>query len=415
MRRPLLLPICAVLFCADAIPVRAAALEIDLPPHFYSERTPRDRFTLLKADLESGRLALDRSNEKAFVTSLLAALDVPVTSQMLVFSNTSLQLRLISPANPRALYFNEEVYVGWVPGGRIEILSLDPELGAIFYIFDLPRDGRPLRAERSDRCMNCHVGVDTRHVPGMVIKSVLPGSRGGSLDAYRQEETGHSIPFDQRFGGWYLTGQHAIPQHRGNIIGNRSAETLLQNVVQPGERFDFARYPVAASDVLPQLLHEHQAGFVNRVVAATYQARTLLHQSGGTLSEGAAQSLDRLAREITRYLLFTDEVPLPGRGVGGDPAFKTDFLRNRRTASNGTSLKDFDLRTRLFQHRCSYMIYSTVFEGLPAPLKQRIFAMLATALNTEGSDPEYAYLPANEKRLIRDILRKTLTGLPAGW
>lgn len=415
MRRSLLILFCTVLLCAKRIDAAPAPQEHDLPPHRYSERTPRDRFTLLKADLESGRLALDHSSEKAFVASLLAALDVPVSSQMLVFSNTSLQLRLISPANPRALYFNEELYVGWVPGGRIEILSLDPELGAIFYIFDVPRDGRPLRAERSDRCMNCHVGPDTRQVPGLVVKSVLPGSRGGSLDAFRQEETGHAIPFDQRFGGWYVTGQHGITQHRGNIIGQRSTGSLAQNVVNPGERFDFARYPAAASDVLPQLLHEHQAGFVNRVVAASYQARTLLHQSGNALPDAAAATLDLLAREITRYLLFADEVPLPPGGIGGDAAFKADFLRPRRSASNGASLKDFDLRTRFFQHRCSYMIYSRIFEALPPQLKQRVFDRLGRALSVENKDAEYAYLPASEKRLIRGILRETLSGLPAGW
>ena len=415
MPRSIFIPLCILLLCAARIPSAVAVHEVDLPPHLYSERTPRDRFTLLKADFESGRIALDRSSEKAFVISLLAALDVPVTSQMLVFSNTSLQLRLISPANPRALYFNEDLYIGWVPGGRVEILSLDPELGAIFYIFDVPRDDRPVRAERSDRCANCHVGADTRQIPGLVIKSVLPGSRGGSLDAFRQEETGHSIPFAERFGGWYVTGQHAISRHRGNIIGNRAADTLVENVVHPGERFDFARYPVGASDVLPQLLHEHQAGFVNRVVAASYRARTLLHQNGGALSADAAKELDRLAGELTRYLLFADEVALPKGGIGGDPAFKADFLRNRRPASTGAALKDFDLHTRLFRHRCSYMVYSPVFAGLPAPLKDRVFTRLAAALSPSQSDPEYAYLPADEKRLIRDILRQTLSGLPAAW
>ena len=31
---------------------------------------------------------------------------------MLVFSTTSLQLSLISPSNPRALYFGEDMYLG---------------------------------------------------------------------------------------------------------------------------------------------------------------------------------------------------------------------------------------------------------------------------------------------------------------
>ena len=150
--------------------------EIDAPPHNYRQRAPQDRFTRLKDDFESGRITLDSSSEKVFILSVLEALGIPATSQMLVFSTTSLQLSLISPANPRALYFNEDVYLGYVPGGRIEIVSLDPELGSIFYIFDIPKDVRPLRIERSERCMNCHVGPR----PGDQVGGA--GSFGRKLD-----------------------------------------------------------------------------------------------------------------------------------------------------------------------------------------------------------------------------------------
>src|SRR5687767_11651577 len=173
----------------------ASYRDFDAPPHNYQQRTPTDRFTKLKSAFESGVIALDRSSEKAFVLSVLKTLEIPVSSQMLVFSTTSLQLSLISPSNPRAIYFNEDVYLGYVPGGRIEIVSLDPELGGIFYIFDIPKDARPLRIERSERCMNCHAGEETGHVPGLTIKSVIPGPSGGSLTAYRIDQTGHSIPF----------------------------------------------------------------------------------------------------------------------------------------------------------------------------------------------------------------------------
>src|SRR5258708_11527637 len=139
----------------------AAEPTFDQPPHDYWHRPLTDRFTRLQADLAAGRVVLDASGEKPFLLSLLRALEIPVTSQMLVFSTTSLQLRLITPANPRALFFNEDVYVGYIPGGRIEIVSLDPALGGIYYIFDIPRGAEPLRAERSNRCMNCHAAAET--------------------------------------------------------------------------------------------------------------------------------------------------------------------------------------------------------------------------------------------------------------
>src|SRR6185503_3972792 len=124
-------------------------------PHNYFNRAPQDRFTRLMQSLETDS-RLDRSCEKVFLASFLKILGIPASSQMLVFSTTSLQLRFISPSNPRAIYFSEDVYVGYIPGGRLEVVGLDPELGAIFYIFDIPRHADAIRFERSERCMNCH-------------------------------------------------------------------------------------------------------------------------------------------------------------------------------------------------------------------------------------------------------------------
>lgn len=407
-----LLVISAFLLGAGVAPAKEPAF--DQPPHDYWQRPLNDRFTRLKEEIEAGRVALDGGGgEKTFLLSLLKALDVPATSQMLLFSTTSLQLRLITPSNPRALFFNEDVYVGYIPGGRIEIVSVDPALGGIYYIFDIPRGTEPLHAERSNRCMNCHASEDTANVPGLVIKSVIPGVRGGSLDSYRHDETGHGVPFKKRFGGWYLTGAENFAPHLGNAIGQLSAAGMTKYPLEPGTRFDYARYPEANSDVLPQLLHEHQIGFVNRAVAATYHTRALLAK--GPLDDAGITDLNTQAREFTRYVLFADEVPLPKGGVAGEAAFKTDFLRTRRADGQGAALKDFELQTRLFRYRCSYMIYGSAFAGLPMEFKQRVYRRLGEALDAAHPDAEYAYLPPAEKQAIRGILRATLNDLPAGW
>lgn len=391
---------------------QATALDIDLEaaPHHYSKRTPTDSFTALKADLESGRIPLDSSSEKAFVTTLLKSLEIPITSQLLVFSTTSLQLSLISPSNPRALYFNENIYVGYVPRGRIEVISIDPELGAIFYIFNIPRDTSPTRVERSERCMNCHAGEETQYVPALLIKSVVPGPTGGSLIGFRQNESGHAIPLYERFGGWYLTDKSLGTNHWANRIGRFASGEIVTSFVEPGLSFSSERYPVPTSDLLPHLLHEHQVGFVNRAIFANYQLRSMLHLSGGKLTTAQSAFLDEQAVSLTRYLLFANEAPLPP-AVDLNSAFKTDFLLNRRKAADGTSLKDLDLQTRLFKHRCSYMIYSAAFEGLVLPLKQRIYSELKKALNQEQPPPEYAYLSHPEKEIITSILRQTLPDL----
>lgn len=387
--------------------------DFDSPPHNYSTRVPTDRFTRLMTTLE-GDPRLDRSNEKAFLVSFLQILGIPASSQMLVFSTTSLQLRFITPFNPRALYFNEDLYIGYIPGGRLEVVGLDPELGAIFYIFDLPKDKSAIRFERSDRCMNCHAGEDTGFVPGLVVKSVVPGPGGGSLDAFRVSQTGHGIPLSDRFGGWHVTGMDQFTNHWGNLTGRFVAGELITYANKPGQRFDFAKYPVATSDILAHLLHEHQAGFVNRVVEAGYRTRTALQLSGGKLSTGQLAELDEQARLLTRYLLFAEEAPLPPGGIAPDATYQADFLAGRRASPDGLSLKDLDLKTRLFKHRCSYMIYSAVFEGLPREMRGRVYQGLKSALAPETSK-DFAYLSTSEKSAIREILKSTLKDLPGDW
>ena len=391
----------------------SAYQEIDRAPHDYWKRPLKDPFTAFKADLDAGKTTLEFGDERSFLVSLLKALGVPASSQLLVFSTTSLQLRFITPSNPRALYFNEEVYVGFIPGGRIEIVSLDPELGAIFYIFDIPRGPGLMRVERSDRCMNCHANEDTGYVPGLVVRSVLPGPSGGSLKSFRSGLPGHSIPLSQRFGGWYVTGL-GFTNHWGNLIGRSLQDGAATRSLRPGTAFDFSRYPVAASDGLAHLLHEHQAGFVDRVVEASYRTRTYLHEGNGKLSPEHRLELERQAETIVRYLLFADEAPLPKDGIAGDVPFKEDFLRTRRSVG-GVSLKDFDLKAHLFRHRCSYMIYSRVFGGLPSEMKGRIYRRLQKALSIAQRDANYAYLPDIEKTTIRRILNETLSDLPTGW
>jgi len=399
---------------AAEVPAPPTYRDFDVPPHDYRARTPRDRFSGMMQSLESDP-RLDRSSEKSFLISFLKVLGVPASSQMLVFSTTSLQLRFISPANPRAIYFTDDLYVGYIPGARIEVLSLDAELGAIFYIFDIPRETHAIHFERSERCMNCHVSDETGHVPGLVIKSVVPGPGGGSLDAFRGGQSGHGIPFSDRFGGWHVTGKFGISNHWGNLTGRYVEGDIKTFPNPPGERFQWTKYPVATSDILAHLLHEHQAGFVNRVVEAGYRARTALFLSDGKLTPSQSAELDAQARIVVRYLLFADEVPLPAGGVEPDVTFKADFLRNRRATAEGLSLKDLDLGTRLFKHRCSYMIYSPVFEGLPEVMKTRIYSLLREALKDGDTDAEFASLPLVEKKAIHGILRATLKDLPAAW
>ena len=379
------------------------------PAHLYYQRPLHDRFTRIKADLESGRVPLDQGSEKSFLISLLKVLGVSPHSQMLVFSTTSLQLSLISPSNPRALYFNDEIYLGYVPGGRLEIVSLDPVLGGIYYLMDFPSPSRPMKIERSERCMNCHAAEETGYVPGLVIKSVIPAPGGGSLTSYRVGKTGHDIPLSQRFGGWHITGQPSFTQHWGNLTGRSISGRLETYPLTAGSRFDWARYAASTSDLLPQLLHEHQAGFANRVLEAGYRARLALHLNPNGFSPAQEVELEEQSERVVRYLLFADEAPLPDSGIQDSPDFRADFQKAaRRATSDGLSLRDLDLKTRLLRYRCSYMIYSPIFQELASPLRLKIYRALRRALSLSAPQAAYSYLLDDERRSILRILEATL-------
>lgn len=387
--------------------------DLDSEPHRYFQRTAVDRFSRRIPELAEGRLPLDRSSERAFLKSLLRALDIPESSQLLVFSNTSLQLSLINPDNPRALYFSDDLYLGYVPGGKIEVATIDAELGAVFYIFDIPRSDSRVVVERARRCMNCHANEDTLKVPGLSVKSVAPGPGGGSLDTFHPGQSGHTQPLAERFGGWYVTGTGGFDGHWGNRMGRLYQGELSATPLEPGTRFSFERYPVATSDLLAHLLHEHQVGGVNRLIRAQYRFRELRHRNGGSVPQDLPPDLETELADLLSYLLFAQEAPLPASGIPGNPALREGFARNRKVV-DGHSLKDLDLRTRLLRFRCSYLVHTPFFEGLDADLRRRILRDLDLALSPEKRNAASRHLSDSEAAVIRTILRATVPGFPNG-
>jgi hypothetical protein len=384
-------------------------------PHSYFEHRPQDRLARLHQDIAAGKASVDTSDEQTFLKTLMEALDVPVSSQILVFSATSLQSEIINPRNPRALYFNDDTYVGWVPGGRVEVAAIDPEMGPMFYVYERFRPGQVPVPERSTRCFACHAGSATKYVPGLIAESVLVSMAGSSLETYRHDEQGHQIPLEKRFGGWLLTGAHNLSKHQGNAAGRSEAGKLTRFDASPGVFSDLGKHLLPSSDILPHLVHEHQMGFENRLFQATYLLRQRKHENSGRLSQEAEKELDALAAEFARYVLFADEAPLPSRGIQGDPAFIEDFQRNRRPSRSGDSLKDFDLRTRIFKFRCSFMLHTDSWTRAPEWWRDRVYFHMALGLRESGTPPELSHLPVSERLAIRSILKETMDNLPAWW
>ncbi len=131
-------------------------------PINYRSAELNDPIARLEQRLERGEVKLRYEPAHGYLRSVLNALRVPVRSQTLVFAKTSFQFPQINPAEPRALYFNDDVYVGQVHNGKfLEFVSFDPKQGAIFYVIDERPTAHPRFERAAVDCVQCHVASST--------------------------------------------------------------------------------------------------------------------------------------------------------------------------------------------------------------------------------------------------------------
>lgn len=373
------------------------------PIDYASERNS-DPITKLNRRLLNGDLKLQFKEGTGYLRSVLKALDVPVESQLLVYSKTALNPTLVTPKTPRAVYFNDEISVGWVPGTKaLEIMAMDPLKGASFYLLD-QRDDKPPRLVRQTGCLACHAGTTTVQVPGWMVRSFLVTDNGKPVSGYSRIT--HQTDFRKRFGGWYVTGTHGKQTHHGNVVGEKQNYRLRTEPQFAGNCTDLSKlvnvkpYLTPHSDLIAHLVLNHQSHGLNLITRVGYEARL------GRRSDAE----DRLLR----YLLFVDEAPL-AEPVKGTSGYRQWFERRGPFDSQGRSLRQFDLQTRLFKYRLSYLIYSRAFDGLPAEVKSRIYRRLWEVLNARKPPSPFDKLPNEERREIREILMETKDGLPKYW
>jgi hypothetical protein len=376
----------------------------EAPIHYRSENLS-DPIAKLQKQMDRGEVTLDYEPAHGYLKSVLRALGIAINSQTLVFSKTSFQYPKISPERPRALYFNDDVYVGQVHEGQsLEFVSFDPMQGAIFYILDEHRVARP-RFERAVLdCVQCHVAPSTtRGVPGVMVRSVATRATGFPAGGAPTFLTGHESPLKDRWGGWYVTGAGGAPVHMGNATV--SAEGSAKRV---DSALDTTQYLTNTSDMVAHLVLAHQTQMHNLITQTNYQTRLALN------SKAAPQQYERPAEQLVRYLLFAGEARLESP-VNGGSGYAEEFAAKGPRDSRGRSLRDFDLRTRIFKYPCSYLIYSEAFDAIPEPAKGYIYRRLFDVLSGREQDPAFAYLSADDRRAILEILVATKPGLPEEW
>lgn len=401
------------------VPEAPAAVDFwDLAPISYSDTAPTGRLARRAAEYATGARKPEGEGQLDRLRFILRELGVPEESQVLVFSKTSHQNPLIHPANPRALFFSPEAYVGYVPGGAIETITHDPVLGVVFHLIE-PGPGGTLKVTRdSGNCLSCHGTTRTEGVPGMLVRSVMPNADGHPLLALGTSHVTHETPLEERWGGYFVTGRSSLP-HLGNRTfdeeGGGDTAPATSDLDDLAGMLDVSKYPRATSDIVALMVLEHQCLMHNLLTSAALNHRRAWHMGRAIDPEAdpdqgaAGRVADSAAEKIAACLFFRDEAPL-GEGVEGDEAFQRAYLALHPKAASGDSLADFQLYGRLFKNRCSTMIYSQAFRVLPERVKSAVYLRMREVLL--GSDPpaDYAHLKVSEKRRIVRILDETHPG-----
>ncbi len=395
----------------------SGALPWELPPLRYAETEATDRLAkqagkAAAGDWLAGGTPLER------LLSLLGLLEIPVESQIMVFSKTSAQNMLIHPANPRSIYFNDHAYVGYVPGGKIEVIIHDPVLGMVFYLIETGSDGRPAILLRDNgSCMDCHATTRTESVPGVLVRSVHPGPDGHLLLALGTSHIDHTSVIEERWGGYYVTGRSSLA-HFGNqtfdMTLGRDFPRMKVELKSVADRVPgvLRNYPRDTSDIVALMVLEHQCKVHNLFNAASVEYRRAYHlgkmidpQSDPDLGSAGRYAASS-AKTIAEILLFKGEAGLGEDGIEGDPAFQDAFTARYPKSSENHSLADFQLHTRIFKHPCSYMVYSPAFDALPPAVKRPLIARLRGLLG-EGDEAADWIKPSERKKIVR-ILTETL-------
>ena len=382
----------------------------------YSARPTHDAVAELNKKIQAGEVKLAFDGQVGYLRSVLAALNVPIESQTLVYSPTSVQTEHISETTPRALYFNDTVAVGWVKGGDLlELASMDPEQGEIFWALTQQPHERPQFA-RTTQCLECHYSTSTSGVPGLLVMSMLPLS--DNQNEYAQGwPVDDRTPIEDRWGGWYVTGAQVPARHLGNVQVYHAPRSYVRLPAAPvlataRDKIQNGTYLSPYSDVVALLVLNHQARMTDLLTRFGWESRLSAFNAASGRAMPTAPRLRDLARDVADYMLFVEEANLPGP-VKGNAGFAESFSGKGPRDKQGRSLRDLDLGHRLLKYPCSYMIYAPIFDALPEMAKEMVYAEMWNILSGKDKDPRYARLPPADRTAIVDILRDTKKGLPA--
>jgi hypothetical protein len=409
----------------------ARAVDLDREPINYGSADAHNAVERLLERLDAGQARLTWEDKHGYLPSLLRELNVPTSSQMLVFSKTSLQRHRINPRTPRAVYFADDVYIGYCQKGDVlEVTAVDPQLGSVFYSLNQKKSARPQFKRQADNCLICHASSFNQGYPGHLVRSVYADGLGLPLLASGTFRIDHTSPLKQRWGGWYVTGTSGKQTHLGNMIvrGNPRPEDIDNsanvNVTKLDRYINTSPYLTPHSDIVALMVLEHQTEMHNRLTRANFLTRVALRDEaefnkalGRPVDYRSDSTLSRIknaGEPVVKYLLMGEEAELTDT-VKGTSSFAEEFMKRGPRDRRGRSLRDLDLKRRLFAYPCSYVIYSEAFDALPSPVRDYVLRRLWEVLTGADTSKDFAHLSSEDRRAILEILRETKANLPGYW
>ena len=401
---------------AAAAPLTERPMSVPLtnPAIGYFTRPTADVVAGLNRRMAEGTARLAFDERSGYLTSVLEALHVPVASQMLVMSKTGVQALYTEPANPRAIYFNDEVAVGYIHGAPLlEFAVQDPEQGVLFYTVEQKPQAQP-RFERPSACVRCHQVYTTLHVPGLFTRSTFVARDGLPLGQFGSYDLDDRTPFAKRWGGWYVTGTHGAMRDMGNAIVTTPGDVQSAisdrtlNRTSLAGAFDASMYPSPHSDIVALMVFAHQAHMTNLITRIGWEARVA---ADGKLPDAGSGVLHDAIDELVDYALFVDEQPLTAP-VAGTSGFAAEFAARGPADRSGRSLRQLDLERRLFRYPCSFMLYSPAFRALPDTVRLAVYVRIWDVLSGHDAAPRYARLSAADRTAVAQILRETVNDWP---
>jgi hypothetical protein len=402
-----LLAACVLLVaCEPAEPPEPGPYDKDFPAVGYASREPGGRLGQFAAAVADGTLIPGRNPDRGYFDDVLDALDIDASSQALVFSRTSLQTPYIDADEPRAIYFNDDTYVAWIPDApTIEISGYDPELGPVFYTLRQGVAAADGIQRQLGTCLRCHdtYGLSGGGVPRFLLGSGYIGPDGELVSHEAWILTSPETPFRSRWGGWYVTGRHDELAHLGNVVvGSIDAlndvDALRVGTVDDvAGLFDASRYRTTKSDIVALLVLEHQVETQNQI------SRLRFETAGGFDAAASSDTIELLVRD----LLMVDDAPLT-TPLAGNSGFTAYFEAKGPFDDEGRSLRQLDLKSRVFRYPLSYLIYSAALQALPPPVKGAVYARIRQILSGAVATDGYERLSADDRDAITGILRATL-------